>query len=58
MVGVTAEPVNAATSTACAPPKLALVVPLILLFDLLTCCGCLCVLVSVPWMRVACGMSL
>ncbi len=58
MVGVIAEPEVSAAPIACAPPKQYLVVPLILLFDLLTCCCCLLALVSVPWMRVACGMSL
>jgi hypothetical protein len=52
MVGVTAVPDATAAPIACAPPKRSLVVPLILLFDLLTCCCCLWVLVSVPWMQI------
>jgi len=50
MVGMIAEPVATAAPKACAPPKLSLVVPLILLFDLLTCCSCFWVLL--PWMRI------
>jgi hypothetical protein len=53
MVGVTAEPEARADQIACAQPKLSLVVPLILLFDLLTCCCCLwALLVSVAWMQI------
>jgi hypothetical protein len=52
MVGVTAVPEVRATQIACPPSKRSLVVPLILLFDLLTCCCCLWVLVSVPWMQI------
>ena len=34
-------------------PRVSLVVPLILLFDLLTCCCCLwALLVRVPWMQI------
>ena len=53
MVGVTTDPEATAAQIACAPPKLSLVVPLILLFDLLTCCCCLwALLVSVPWIQI------
>ena len=50
MVGVTAELVATAATKACPPPNRSLVVPLILLFDLLT-CGC-CYWVLVPWMQI------
>ena len=52
MVGVTAVPEATASPIACAPPKRSLVVPLILLFDLLTCCCLWALLVSVPWMQI------
>ena len=53
MVGVIAKPEASAAHIACAPTKLSLVVPLILLFDLVTCCCCLwALLVSVPWMQI------